>query len=131
MPRTSSSMYFWFSGNCRKLQCYCEMFNIEIWRHTCDKESPHRFACELVVRKKWKRCKGRLIPIDKVQSQVGSTSSEQTYSQLLHSHSENTGLETHEKVLLYVFHHVFSVGRCTLFRSRRAGKSNFNDACLF
>ena len=32
----------------------------------------------------------------------------------LHSHSENTGLETHGKVLLYVFVHVFFVGVCAL-----------------
>ena len=48
-----------------------------------------------------------------------------------HSHSENTGLETHEKVLLYVFHHVFLVGMCTLDRSRHMGKPNLNNACRF
>ena len=30
-----------------------------------------------------------------------------------HSHSKNTGLETHEKVLLHVFHHVF-LSACAL-----------------
>ena len=32
---------------------------------------------------------------------------------MYNSHSKNTGLETHEKVLLYVFHHVFFVGMRT------------------
>ena len=37
---------------------------------------------------------------------------------LNHSHSENTGLETNEKVLLYVFVIVFFVGMCRVLRSR-------------
>ena len=48
-----------------------------------------------------------------------------------HSHCKNTGLETHEKVLLYVFHHVFFVSMYTLIRSRHIGKPNLNNACPF
>ena len=48
-----------------------------------------------------------------------------------HSHSKNAGLETREKVLLYVFHHVFIVGMCTLVRLSHMGKPNLNNACLF
>ena len=47
------------------------------------------------------------------------------------SHSKNTGLETHENALLYVFHHVFFVSVCTFVRSRHMGKPNPNNACLF
>ena len=39
-----------------------------------------------------------------------------------HSISENTGLETQEKVLFHVFVHVFFVGRCTVLRSRHMEK---------
>ena len=39
-----------------------------------------------------------------------------------HSHTKNSGVETHEKVLLYVFVHVFFVGM---------GKQNLNNVCLF
>ena len=35
---------------------------------------------------------------------------------LQHSQPKMTGLETHEKVLLYVFYHVFFVGMCTVLR---------------
>ena len=44
---------------------------------------------------------------------------------------KNTGLETLEKVLFYVSHHVFFVGMCTLVCSRHMGKPNLNNACLF
>ena len=47
-----------------------------------------------------------------------------------HNHSKNTGLETHEKVFLYVFVHVFFVGMCTVLRSRHMGKPNLNNASL-
>ena len=36
-----------------------------------------------------------------------------TYLLSNHSYSKNTGLETDEQVLLYVFHHVFFVDMCT------------------
>ena len=42
-----------------------------------------------------------------------------------HSHSENTCLETHEKVLWYVFHHVFFVGMCTSPPFKAHGKIKF------
>ena len=53
------------------------------------------------------------------------------HCKLNHSHSKNTGLETHDKVLLYVFLHVFFVGMCTVLRSGHMGKPNLNNTCLF
>ena len=37
-----------------------------------------------------------------------------SWHSLNHSHSKNTGLETHEKVLLHVFHHVSLSARALL-----------------
>ena len=49
----------------------------------------------------------------------------------IHSDSKKTGLESYEKVLLYVFHHVFFIGMCTVLRSKHMGKPNLDNACLF
>ena len=44
-----------------------------------------------------------------------------------HSHSQHNGIETHEKVLFYVFVHVFFVGMFTVLRSRHIGEPNLNN----